>query len=101
MAFATWTSTADAEDIRHAIERELASTGFIIDEFGTTAMQIFALKRHGQAANRFSSVRLVASWEDRKDKKLRIELRSDEPALIAMSYCNKSAKELQAVLPPA
>ena len=85
MDLATWTSTVDTEDVRHAIEGDLVSTGFIVDEFGTTIMQIFALKRPPQAANRLSSVRLVASWEDRKGKRLKIELRSDEPALNVLS----------------
>ena len=100
MAFAAWTTSVGDHDIRSAIDEPLRAAGFGIEEVGTTPVQVSALKRPALVAGAWSSVRLLALWENKDQKRLRIELRSDEPTLRPHTHCNEVAAHLQALLPP-
>ena len=101
MAFTAWTASVDHHDIRSAIDAALRSAGFAIEDSGTTAMQLSALKRPELVGGSWSNVRLVAMWENKSQKRLRIELRSDEPMLRPTTHCTETARALQGLLPPA
>lgn len=101
VAFEWWIAVADQLDIRAALEEALSIAGFNIDEGGTTSQQLSALKDPSLVGGYWSNVRLVAMWEDRSHKRIRIELRSDEPMLRPKTHCEESARKLQELLPPA
>jgi len=101
VAFEWWIAVADQLDIRVALEEALSIAGFNIDEGGTTSQQLSALKDPSLVGGYWSNVRLVAMWEDRSHKRIRIELRSDEPMLRPKTHCEESARKLRELLPPA
>ena len=101
MAFIMWITEASEQDIQPALEQALKVAGFKIDEGGTTEMQVSALKDPSHKGGYWSNVRLVAMWENKSHKRIRIELRSDEPMLRPKTHCEESARKLQELLPPA
>lgn len=100
MAFTAWIASVNHHDIRVAIDQALTAAGFIIEETGTTPMQVSALKSPSLVGGSWSNVRLVAIWDNQHQQRLRIELRSDEPMLRSQTHCSESAKRLQELLPP-
>ena len=100
LAFAAWTTRIGQHDIRVALDAVLCSAGFSIEDVGTTALQVSALKRPEFSGDSFANVRLVALWENKDERRLRIELRSDEPTLRPHTLCSETAEHLQALLPP-
>jgi hypothetical protein len=100
LAFAAWTAEVSHDDILAALDQALTTSGFHIDEGGTTSMQVSALKDPSVVGGYWSNVRLVAMWENKSLNRVRIEIRSDEPLLRATTHCSESAKELQQLLPP-
>jgi hypothetical protein len=100
VAFEFWTAKASDLDVRGSVERELIAAGFTVDEGGTTSMQVSALKDPCVVGGYWSNVRLLVMWENRNMKKIRIELRTDEPAFRPDTHCKGAARELQKLLPP-
>lgn len=100
MATYEWITSTDEDQLFEAIAQKLKATNFKIEKSGTTTMQISAVYTPKEIVRYWSGVRMLATWMDYSRRRIRIEVRSDEPMLRANTYCKRSAIELMKVLPP-
>ena len=100
MAVFQWIHRSGGDDILTALISALEQTQFIIDEVGTTELQVSAICKPNAVAGYWSGVKLIAIWQDRKSRHIRIEIRSDEPTLQSHTHCEQRAKALMKLLPP-
>lgn len=100
MAVFEWIHASESDDILTALSYSLEQTEFTIDDVGTTEMQVSAICKPNAVAAYWSGVKLIAIWQDRKSRKIKIEIRSDEPTLQSHTHCEQRAKALMKLLPP-
>ena len=100
MATYEWVASVENSDMRSALANRLASIGFQIDDDWTTDKQLFAVCTPDAELGYKSCVKLIISSTSEKKFLLRIEVRSDEPALRPGTRCERKAKMLMNFLPP-
>ena len=100
MATYEWVASVENSDMRSALSNCLAGIGFQIDNDWTTDKQLFAVCTPDAELGYKSCIKLITSWTNEQKCLLKIEVRSDEPALRSGTRCEHKAKMLMNFLPP-
>jgi hypothetical protein len=100
MAVFKWMSRYPSYNQHSELQNVIENLGLAINDEISNPSQLFATNPNSARLKANTRITVLATWIDRNNHDLQVEVRSDEPMLRSGTRCEQIAKALQQSLPP-